>query len=204
VPSPPPPVTFNVSAAFAGVYTNGFSARTVSATRSNGTVVTQTLSLVPAADALFEGTLRKAATLTTLTTAPAGSLVDTRTSYFADSPFMLHGDRGVSSTLYAVTFPRATIPSSATIGQSGPFFSSTTYTDSTKAVVAAVSEATWSVETDGTQSSAYICINLTSTDFTVAERPITRGSVCYRVSTNGSLLGLRTRITFDGEALDLR
>ncbi len=185
----------------------GVAPTTVRATRADGvTTVAQTLSFTPQSDAVFEGQLRKAVIATTVTVSGGRSLSESRVSYFSTNPFMLHGDQLINGSNYTVTSPRvAGLPTTATAGDSGPFFSSVTYADSSKSTVLGITEATWSLEAlTGDTTKAYLCVNLRVTDYTRTGRPVTDGAVCYLIDGVGQLLGLRTKIVFDGEPLDLR
>jgi len=202
-----------MSAALAQVYSNGYAARTVQATRRDGvSVVSQTITLTPQADEAFNGVLYKKASKVTQTTADGLTLGDTRSVYFAASPFMLHGGASSTGSAYTITSPRAGLPSTARVGDSGEFFSSVTYNDSTRLVITAISEVTWSMESDGSADglTAYACMNTVVTDYTSASRPVARGSECYRINAaTGAMLDLRVKLTYrdvngNEELLDLR
>lgn len=210
-PSPIPP-SFSVSSALGQIYQDGFPARTVRATRSDGvSVVSQTITLTPQPDEAFNGTVYRKVSKLTQTTADGLTASDTRSVYYAVNPFMLHGGASSTGSAYTITSPRSGLPATAVVGDSGLFFSSVTYNDSTRRVVTAISEVTWSVEPDGSTDgqSAYVCINTEVTDRTSPGNPVARGSECYRLDAAGAMLGLRIKLTYrdvngNEELLDLR
>jgi len=201
-----------MGSALAQVYQTGYPARTVRATRSDGvSVVSQTITLTAQADEAFNGTVYRKVSKITETTADGLTASDTRSVYYAVNPFMLHGGASSTGAAYTITSPRSGLPASAVVGDSGEFFSSVTYNDSTRSVITAISEVTWSMEPDGSAdgSTAYACINTVVTDYTQASRPVARGSECYRIDASGAMLGLRIKLTYRDvngreELLDLR
>lgn len=211
VPSPPPAgPTYNVSTALGSIYSAGFATKTISATRRDGlSVVTQKITLTPLPDAVFNGVLHKAASKTVETTADGLTQRDTRTLYFDASPFMLHGGATPAGQAFTVTNPNAALPSNAALGQSlQPFFSSATYTNSTRATVVATSSVTWSLaDAGGSTGNVYFCIDTVATDTQTGTKA--SGSDCYLLDTVGQFLGVRTKLTYIdnngvAEVLDLR
>jgi hypothetical protein len=197
------PVDFPIDVAASAIYT---AAHTLSATfefeGSPPHTDTLTLTVTPGGDSTFEGLAAKtaaiSATLEENGTPPSTATISA-TEYFQISPYRYLGTVYGTGT-YEVAANQQTLPTTARIGDSGNFYTSTSYTNSTKAVVEGNTNVNWSLERDATSNSrAYFCANAAET-YTNGDDPFST-STCYRIDATGSIIGLRVTFRYaDGSS----
>lgn len=127
----------------------------------------------------------------------------TTTSYFSTNPFKKLGGVVTSGSLsrqYTVYANQQTLPTNATVGQSGSFDSYTAYTDSTMSTVYATGTDQWSLSTD-TASTAWLCNIDTETIVGSAATPITN---CYQIDASGNVLSQTVTFIINGSAVTFK
>lgn len=189
--------TFPLAAAYAKGFTTGLSL--------NGTAVdgvdtyTMTLSITPAADEVFEGVVSKKA-IETLTMKKNGATVvtDTISNYFSISPMTTKGAIYSDGSYAVQTSTLGSFPLAAKVGDSGSLGTLTLYSNSSKSTVLSTQQSTWSMDAD-TASTAFGCGNSVFRDASGTQMGTTSG--CYKIDTNGNILGMRYTITASGKTL---
>jgi hypothetical protein len=181
------------------------SSRTFSVS-NNDTADTYTITynLTPGADMVFESVTAR--TLTYAATLEENGIpveASGGTDYFQTSPYRYLGTLYNDNT-YEVAANQAALPATASIGNSGAFYTSTTYTDSSKSTIEDTSVVRWSLEDDpSSRSRANFCVS-NATTFVDGSDPLTT-STCLQIDESGSILGIRlsyfyadgTSVTFD-------
>lgn len=196
------PAAFPIDAAVSSFYS---SSRTFAVTNEDTpTRFTLEYSLTPAADGTFEGANAKTLLYTAVLKENGAPIENAGgTDYFQVNPYRYLGSLYNDNT-YEVAANQKTLPARATIGQSGDFYTSTTYTDNSKAAIEDTTIARWSLERDpSSRSRAYFCVNQSVT-LTIPDDLRTISS-CFRIDDNGAVLGYKlsyiyadgTSITFD-------
>jgi hypothetical protein len=97
---------------------------------------------------------------------------------------------------YTVAANQIAIPATGKAGDVGSL-STTTYSSNAKAVILATTTATWELQAD-TPSTAWLCVNTTV-------RPTTGGTIigseCYKINSNGNVVGNKLTIGINGNAI---
>ncbi|MBY0580026.1 MAG: hypothetical protein K2P57_13410 [Burkholderiales bacterium] len=173
---------------------------TLTAIFSPGNTFTLQLGYVPGtAQQIFEG--RQASTGVDSGTLSLNGVVlqtSSATSYFTTAPFTKLGSTS-SNGHYSVTANWQALPVSATVGQSGPVDTTTTYTDNTKAAVYSTDTTTWSLVSD-TPTTVWFCSNTTVTAVAVGATSST-GFSCLKINQAGVVLGRKVSILVNGQML---
>ena len=199
--SPPPTAaTFNFDNAAARVLTLGTSLA-ATAIDNTGTTLTLQYSVTPQADAAFENTLRRSSIERGRLLRGATVLSDeSSTVFYGTSPVRFFGSTDTDG--YTVVTSTGDLPMAGLVGNSGPFLTSITYTNSAKTTVVARETQTWSLETGPNTSTAYACLN--SSYLTAGGAPDGTAAQCYLIDTTGNVSGLRVTITADGQTVVFR
>jgi hypothetical protein len=157
------------------------------------------LTIVPAADELFEFVIRnKAFEIRTMTLNGGVVSTDTTDIYFSLNPYVPRGAK-YSDGSYAVQFGiTGFLPSSARVGETGPLGTLSVYTDSGKTILKSTTQSSWTMEA-GTANTAYGCINGIERD--TMGTFVGSTASCYRIDTGGNVLGLRFTINLSGKTL---
>jgi hypothetical protein len=187
------PNSYDLDAAITRAYVSGISFGGLTATAPNGVVMTMALSLAASADALFEGTLRKASVETISLSAPG---VATQTShatvYFGISPFRTYG--GVDdSGMYGVFTSTGNLPTAAHVGESGPLSDDVYYADASKTTATMHATSSWEVQSDGTASTAWACSKTVARE--VGSTSDLFQTLCFRLNTAGEVLAAKVTLT---------
>lgn len=119
------------------------------------------------------------------------------TGYFDVSPYKDWGDIA-SDGSYTVAAGQQALPSNASVGQSGSFETTTTYTNSTKTSIASTDTEVWSLESD-TAATAWVCINSTTT-YTNGS-PTVSGGECFKADQSGNVSAMKFSIYVSGQSL---
>ena len=196
-PSSTAAATFPLDAAYTKVMTTGVSL--------NGTAVdgadtyTLSLSIAPAGDEVFEGLASKKSILS-LTMKKNGAVlgVDTISSYFSISPFTAKGARYSDGSYAVQTGNTGNLPTAAKVGDGGTLGTLTLYTSASKTTVKATTQSTWTLEAD-TVTTAFGCANSVVRD--AAGTLTGTQSGCYKIDTNGNILGMRYTLSVAGKTL---
>lgn len=150
----------------------------------------------PQPDASFERRLSKLTQVTT--TIRENGTVETNTSrrFFSADPLLLRGTTttgdpdGQNHLVFSATSP---LPASANVGSNGPVATGQFFTNSNKTTATGTEVVTYSVEAD-TANTAFLCFN--STVRNSVNTILVTGSECYKITTNGSVLGLKVSNRF--------
>lgn len=180
--------------------------RSTAANNETPTTFTITYDLNPAADATFEGIAARTLAYTA-DLREDGIVIENAggTEYFQVNPYRHLGTRYNDST-YEVAANQVNLPTTAKIGDSGDFYTSTTYTNDSKTTVEETAIVRWSMERDpGSKSRAYFCVNQEVTFPIPVADDVKSVASCYRLDEAGSILSVRltyisadgSRITFD-------
>jgi hypothetical protein len=122
------------------------------------------------------------------------------TEYFQVNPYKPLG-RISTSGEYEVATSWTALPTTAMVGQTGPAWSSTEYTNSSKTTVESTDVVTWSLEAD-TANTAWLCLNF-STTFTSGDPNFIEAD-CYRIDGSGNVLGQKATLAQDGVVISFR
>ncbi len=189
--------SFPLDAAYTKAMTNGVN---LNGTAIDGAdTLTMSMSITPAADAMFEGVVRKKS-IQALTMKKNGSVLssDTISSYYGVNPYTPYGAIYSDGTYAVQTTTAGAFPTTAKVGDSGSLGTLTLYTNSSKTTILATTQSTWTLEAD-TASTAFGCAN------GVIKNPagvqISTFSGCYKIDTNGNALGMRLTISVPGLTL---
>ncbi len=191
----PAATQFPIASALSAIYQASYNV-TLSAQYGVDTFTIQ-YSQTPGAASTFEG--QPASTAFQTVTVSLNGVVASRTSgvtYFNASPFENLGAIDANGQ-YAVDANQQALPTYATVGQSGPLDTYTTYTDSSKSVVYAADTETWSLSSD-TSTTAWLCDNDTHT---VIGSALTVVTTCYEIDTTGNVLAVTIAMTINGTTL---
>lgn len=147
-------------------------------------------------------TLGEQAASTTSTTeilSENGAVINTvfLTGYF-QSPYTPLGEQNLSNGQYTVAANQVALPTNATVGQSGQFDTSTTYTSDTMATVYSTTTTTWSLAAS-TATTAWLCFNY-------AEVIVGSGAIseadCYNIDTTGDVSTIKANVSVNGTTLN--
>ena len=189
--------TFPLDAASTKAMTNGVN---LSGTAIDGVDTwTMSMSITPAADAMFEGVLRKKS-IQALTIKKNGSVLSSETisGYFSINPLTTYG-ASYSSGIYAVqTTIAGTFPTTAKVGDSGALGTLTVYTNPSKTTVQSTTQSTWTLEAD-TATTAFGCANSVIKNAAGVQTGTAAG--CNKIDTNGDVLGMRFTLSVAGKTL---
>lgn len=201
VGTPPAAVTFNFDNAAERVLTLGANLG-ATATANNGSSINLQYSVIPQADANFEGVLRKRSIERVRLVQSDGTVLadESATQFFATGPVRFFG--GTDSEGYTVNTATGSLPTAGTVGQSGALFTSITYADASKASVVSRADARWSLEAGPGSSTAFACLNFSY--FTAANAPDGNAAQCYLTDTTGNVTGIRVTLTSGGQTVVFR
>ncbi len=189
--------SFPLDAAYTKAMTNGVSL--------NGTAIdgadtyTMSLSITPATDAVFEGVVRKKS-IQALTMKKNGSVLisETINVYYGVNPFTSYGASYSNGTYAVQTTIGGAFPATAKVGDSGSLGTLTLYTSSSKATIESTAQSTWTLEAD-TATTAFGCANVVIKNASGVQTGTSAG--CYKIDTNGNVLGMRLTISVPGLTL---
>lgn len=170
------------------------SSVTLTASDASGTV-TLTASTTPRSDAVFEGVIRKVASVTGIIKL-GNALLGTSSSlqYYGVNPARSYGSLDTDDGEYTVDTATGSTPVTAKVGQTWSGYISTVYSNATKSTVLRNETTTYSLEAD-TASTAFLCSNI----ITSGSRDTV--SSCRRIDIEGNVLGYRMTIFVNGQAL---
>lgn len=181
--------TYDLNAVITRAYTSGVNFPGLSATAANGVVMTMNLSMAPAADALFEGAVRKAALQTITLSAPG---VPTETTwanvYYGTGPYRAYGSIDEMGA-YTVSTSTGNLSTAARVGDAGPLNTDVVYADAGKATVTGQVTTTWEVVGDGTTTTAWVCAKSVMQEVGVPDTATQ--STCFRINTAGEVLAAK-------------
>lgn len=170
---------------------------------SGGNKYTLQVSVVPGAGGSFNGQSALSNTLS-LNISENGTLIsnDISTDYFIISPYTPLGAFDQSNGQMIVFANQTALPDLATVGESGPLDTFTTYSKDTGSgtTVYATGTETWTLDAD-TSTSALGCVDLTenlSAGGTVTD------STCYQLDERGNVLSMQITITENGVTLNFQ
>lgn len=206
---PPPPVPVASSSSFAVTQglTNVASQQytfNVSAADSYGNVFTIAYSSMPGPAGTFGGVPANTANVTQILY-ENGAMVDTLNTinYYAASPYQFLGSSenapGGSEVVNSWQAP----PATATVGQAFPLMVSTLYHDSSNSVTDGTLTETLGLSPD-TATTALLCQNDTVqlTQSGIDDRLVGGSSAnCFRIDTNGNVLGMQITTPINGVPL---
>lgn len=195
--SAPPATLFPIGSAMSTFFQTSHS-YTLTATNGANTFTIQT-SFTPGSASSFEGqatsTYTQSGTVSVNGVVTGG--VNSGVTYFTASPYKNLGY--ISSTdQYQVYANQQTLPTNATVEQSGLLDTSTTYTNNTKTVVYATDTETWSLSPD-TLTTAWMCID--DTYVIVGSSPVAL-THCFKIDTTGNVLALKVSMPINGTTLN--
>jgi len=187
--------SFPIATAFQNLITKPQSANLNASLK--GQALTLAVTSTPAADAVFEGATRK--TVQSVQTIRVDGVVrstSSNTSYYDLSPLRAVG--GVySDGRYSVISQSATIPASATVGMQGVGWNETVYANASKTSTDGTTVTTWSLDAD-TASTAWFCENSVLKPTYGTEGTV---SLCYKINTNGDILGTKVTMFVQGQSV---
>ena len=190
--TPPAPTTFNMEAAIASSLSTGVSFSGLQTT-VNGNVLEFAFSYAPTTDGLFFGdSYKRSIFSSSIKLNGVVSGTGASTNYFSLNPVRVIG----TTTSDGFTTKNAydgTMPTNATVGQSGPYYhTNVSFTGDT--AVVAQGTTTWSLEAD-TASTAWAClmtVDSTSPDW---EKD------CYRIDAAGQISGAKIVLFVQGQTV---
>ena len=156
--------------------------------------------ITPAADATFEGVVRKKS-LKVLTFKKNGAvLIATNIDgYYSTTPFIQWGASFSDGTYAVQTSSTNVSPATAEVGKSGTAGSLTLYTNSNKVTIQSTTQSTWTLEAADTPTTAYSCVN--SIVKNSAGVQIGTSAGCTKFDTGGNSLGMRFTLSVAGKTL---
>jgi hypothetical protein len=135
-----------------------------------------------------------------------GTLVATAIDsiFFSINPFVPIGTVRSDGAEYGIITTWNALPSTLSVGQSGPLFSETVYHDSTEAVIDGTEAVTYSVNAVNSTSLQF-CENVAITANANSDGlTSSTSSVCYIVNASGSVTGITYTITVNGTTLQFQ
>lgn len=200
--SPDNPNSYDLNAAMTRAYANGASFTGLTATAANGAVITMGLTLTAAADAMFEGALRKVSLQTITISAPGvGTETTGATEYYGTNPFRAYGSIDDAGT-YGVATATGNLPTAARVGDAGPLSTQVYYADASKATLTVTATSTWEVQSDGTDSTAWACSKTLAREVGSATDMLQ--TLCFRINTAGDVLAAKFTMGLPTETLEFR
>lgn len=200
--SPANPNSYDLDAAMTRAYATGASFTGLTATASNGAVITLGLTLTAAADAMFEGTLRKVSLQTITVSAPGvGTETTGATEYYGTNPFRTYGGIDDEGT-YGIATATGNLPTAARVGGAGPLSTLVYYADASKATVTMTATNTWEVQSDGTDSTAWACSKTVARE--VGSATDLMQNLCFRINTAGDVLAAKFTMGLPTETLEFK
>ncbi|MEN3366346.1 MAG: hypothetical protein V7606_3620, partial [Burkholderiales bacterium] len=145
----------------------------------------------PGADSSFEGNAAK--TVNVAVEIKRNGVQVSQSSqvdYFQTSPFRYLGSIDGGGE-YSVAANQAALPTTASVGATGNFYTGTSYTNSTKSTVTGTQTTVWSLQRD-TPSTALFCTNST---FKSTGNPDLTSSECYKINASGTVIGNRISLS---------
>lgn len=196
-PASPAVATFPLDAVATKVATTGVS---LTGTAIDGADTwTMSLSMAPATDQIFEGILSKKASVSvTLKINGVVGAVDTSSAYFSINPFTSKGALMSDGSYTVYASGNGVLPIAAKVGEAGSLGTATTYTNSSKTNVKETMQLTWTVEAD-TATTAFSCTNIVTKN--TGGTQISTVAGCYKIDTNGNILGMRFTLSVAGKTL---
>ena len=198
-PSTTPTTTqFPIAGAISAYFQAGHSF-TLSGTSGANTISFQ-VNYASGTTSIFQGQPASTMTQTAVISVNggAGSTVS-GVAYFNASPYQNLGYIS-SDGRYQVYANQQTLPTYATVGQSGQLDTYITYTTNTKAVVYATGTETWSLLAD-TATTAWACNNDTHTVVGSAPAVITN---CFKIDTTGNVLSKTVTMPINGTVVTFK
>lgn len=189
--------TFPLDAAYTKVMASG---HIFSGTAIDGAdTYSISLSVTPAADKVFEGALRKRS-VELLTMKKNNAIIGTEelSLFYSISPFLTKGATYSDGSYAVQTTNMGSLPTTAKVGDSGSLGTLTLYTDASRSTVKATTQSTWTIEADST-NTAFGCANSVISDAAGRQTGTTAG--CYKIDTNGNVLGMRYTLNSAGKTL---
>jgi hypothetical protein len=157
------------------------------------------------APAMFEGQVASTA-MTTVAVTKNGVLTSNVASrvYFKSSRYLELGQVDTDGSNYYVDDVSSPLylPTTATVGQSGPLNSTTVYADQSKASTIAHQTNSWSLEAD-TASTAWLCSTSVYTPVSPSGSSSTEKQ-CLRIDTSGVVQGMTVTLSGGGVSLVLQ
>lgn len=161
---------------------------------AKGDLYTLVYSYTPGADASFEGQAAKTANLVlNLKKNNTQQLSSSEVIYFQTGPVKFLGATG--SGEYIVAANQVPFPVSGKVGDSGSLDTKISYSDSSKTVINGTEVDTWVLQPADSATTAYLCLKTSITDshgFTLS------GAECYKINTDGTVLGNKITVTVNG------
>jgi hypothetical protein len=160
------------------------------------------VSIAPAGEAVFEGSVRKQ-TNQSLTVRKNGvTLIATAYSgYYTDGLYQLAGARYSNGTYMVADGLHAPLPTAAKIGDSGSLGSQTVYSSARKNTVALRQQATWTLSDSGS-GSAYYCVN--TVQFNPTNAVIGSFTGCNKINAAGAILGIKWTLDVGGQRVTVQ
>lgn len=187
---------YDLDAAITRAYTTGVSFNGLTATASNGVVITMALSIAKVGDEVFEGAVRSASVESISLSAPGMATETTSaTVYYTVGPFHSYGSIDDMGT-YGVYTATGTLPIAAHVGEAGPVSTDVYYADASKAAVTINATTTWEMQGDGTTSTAWACSKAVARE--VGSNIDLIQTVCFRIDTAGNVLAAKVLLTNPG------
>lgn len=187
-----PAATFPVEAVYATLATTSAS-YSASYTDATG-VYTLGLVLTPGPSKKFTASSAASPTfMATATLRKNGGFASSSSSetFFTLSPATVVGE--IEGTDYIEIKTRTLLPATATVGASGPFYTSVIHIGNT-VLTSGDQVVTWSLEAD-TQSTAFLCLNTFTLPANIAE------SSCFKIDTAGKIFGFKATATLSGSTV---
>jgi len=198
------------------------SAYTVYATDTQGNGYTLTVSYSPGTSTYYQYISSAALPTFTQTGLLKVNGVTSGTSsaqvFYSTGPFLVWGGTDGSSTTGATTFEymrtsaQAPLPATAKVVATGSIYSGTQYrtfcfntadcsvSANYRTITLGTQSATWSLEAD-TETTAWLCVNITTIDQTVLDTQTTVEADCFRINQAGAISAFKTDITTSSTAL---
>lgn len=194
---PPPSETFNMDAALANVLSVGVNFTGLRAT-VEGNTFELSVSFYPTTDGPFLSQIHKRSIQTgSASVNGVGPVVTTQTIFYSLNPVQFVGaidDMGLVTT-FATT---GNLPTSASVGQSGPFSQAVTYLSATDQTRVGETIVTWSLEPE-TPTTAWACLVMTAAGgASLSEKD------CYLIDRAGNISAGMAVITVEGQTLVFR
>lgn len=198
VPPPvePPALTFNMDAAYATALATGVGSDRMPETSSaSGRLLV--VSYQPTTDGQFLGQTYRRSLMNASMLASAGSLVPTivsaSTISYSLNPTLIAGQFDSQGNLTRY-LPLGNLPTSAVVGQTGPYARALVYDGPTEQKLLSEQLVSWSVEAD-TATTAWACLTFTRSDGNAAEKD------CLRIDSAGSVSGIKMQVPWAGATL---
>jgi len=157
-----------------------------------------TVTNTPGTPSSFEGQAASTSS-TTKSLAENNNIVNTESlnDFFTQNPYTPLGEQNLSNGEYSKATSQGTLPTTATVGESGKFYTLNTFTNDTMSTLYATTTTTWSL-TENTATTAWLCFDYSKT--IVGSSGISESN-CYNIDNSGNISAVKANVFVNGTTM---